>query len=109
MKIAGIQSPADYRSLTSAHFECFSYVDTESSLPCIQQPTLIPILSQVRQMHKFPPYFQIIHFNIVPIYIQVFLVVSSLQVFQPEFCVHFSPLPCLLHDPLISSSSIPSS
>jgi len=66
-------------------FLSVSYIDTEGSLPCTQHLTPVPILSHARPMHKFPPYFQSIHSNIVPIYIQVFLVISSLKVFQPEF------------------------
>jgi hypothetical protein len=32
--------------------------------------------------------------------------VSSLQVFRLKFCIHFSPLPCMLHSPLVSASFI---
>ena len=37
----------------------------EVSLPCPNGPPLIPILSQMNQVHVFQSYFLMIHFNII--------------------------------------------
>ena len=37
----------------------------EISLPCPNSPPLIPILSQMNEVHIFLPYFLKIHFNII--------------------------------------------
>jgi len=66
------------------------------SLPlarCIQSTYSHPI--SVRLFWYFPP-----------IYACVFRVVSSLQVFQLKYCMHFSSVPCVLHVPPTSSSLI---
>jgi len=42
----------------------------------------VPILSQMHPVHAFPPYVSNNHFNIIPIYVCVFRVVSSLQVLR---------------------------
>jgi hypothetical protein len=52
--------------------------------------------SQVNRVHKFPLY--IIIFPFVP------SLLSGLfpSVFRPKFCIYFSCLPCMLHDPPFS-------
>jgi len=40
-------------------------MEPEGSLPCSQDPLLIPILSQMPPVHTFPPYLPKIHSNII--------------------------------------------
>jgi hypothetical protein len=40
-------------------------MEPEGSLPCSQQPPLVPILSQINPIHIMPSYLSKIHFNIV--------------------------------------------
>jgi hypothetical protein len=51
---------------------------------------MVPILNQMNSRHTLPPYFSKIHYNIVfPNYAYIFQVVSSVQLFRPNFCVEF--------------------
>jgi len=68
-------------------------------------PPVDPVLSQVHLVHNFETYFPNIHSKIIlPSKHRSFRVVSSLQVFVPEFCTHFSSVPCVLRAPPISST-----
>jgi hypothetical protein len=40
-------------------------MEPEGSLPCSQDPTTGPILSQINPVHNFPSYFPNIHSNII--------------------------------------------
>jgi len=40
-------------------------MDSESSLPCSQNPPLVPILTQMRPVHAFSSYFPKIYSNII--------------------------------------------
>jgi hypothetical protein len=39
-------------------------MEPEGSLPCSQDPPLVPILSQINPIHTIPSYLSKIHFNI---------------------------------------------
>jgi hypothetical protein len=41
------------------------FMEPESSLPCSQEPSTIPILNQINPIHTIPSYLFKIHFNIV--------------------------------------------
>jgi hypothetical protein len=47
-------------SRTSQHF-----MEPGGSIPCSQKPSLVPILSQINQIHTIPSYLSKIDFNIV--------------------------------------------
>jgi len=80
-------------------------MEPDSSLLRSRGPPPVPILSPMNPVNNFPPNSSKIHFNIIlQIYAKVFHVVSSLQVFQPKFCMlshlsHVCPMPCLSHPP----------
>jgi hypothetical protein len=40
-------------------------MDPEGSLPCSQEPSTVPILSQINPVHTIPSYLSRIHLNIV--------------------------------------------
>jgi hypothetical protein len=40
-------------------------MEPESSLPCSQESTTVPILSQIDPVHTTPSYLHNIHFNII--------------------------------------------
>jgi hypothetical protein len=40
-------------------------MEPEGSLPCSQDPPLVPVLSQIRRSHTTPSYLSKIHFNII--------------------------------------------
>jgi hypothetical protein len=65
-------------------------MECKGSLLCSQERTTGHyILSQMHPFHNFSPSFPEIHFNgKIPICAQMFHMVSSLQVSQPNFCVH---------------------
>jgi hypothetical protein len=44
---------------------CQHFMEPEGSLPCSQDPQLVPILSQINPIHAMPSYLSKIHFNIV--------------------------------------------
>jgi hypothetical protein len=69
-----------------------------------QSPPLVSILSQLHSIHTFPPYLPKIHPNIILQSTPRFSALSSLQIFRPKFCIHFSSLPCVLYAPPMSSS-----
>jgi hypothetical protein len=50
---------------------------------------MVPILSQINQVHTNPAYLPKIHLNIIhPTYVLVCLVVSFLLAFPPITCMH---------------------
>jgi hypothetical protein len=66
---------------------------------------LVPILSQMKPVHTYPPYF----LQIQPNTILPSMPMSStwsllIRFFGPEFCMHFSPLSHMQHATPISSS-----
>jgi len=67
-------------------------------------PLLAPVLSQMDPVHTLPPYFSKVYSNIIFPFTLVLPSGLFLQVIRPEFCMHFSSLPCLLHAPPISYS-----
>jgi hypothetical protein len=64
-------------------------------------PPQLPVMSQINPIHNLPPTFPNIHFNIILLSMpSSFLVVSSLQAFQPKLCTFFiSPIQatCSVH------------
>jgi len=77
----------------------------EGALPCSQNPTISPYLEPDKSAHNFPPYFSNIHY----IFTLPSIPRSSPQVFRPTYCIYFSALLFVLHDPLASPSLISSS
>jgi hypothetical protein len=68
-------------------------------------PPLVPILIHMSPVHIYRTHFLNILSNIIlPPTPRPSKVVSSIQVFQPKYCMHFSSPPCVLHAPPISSS-----
>jgi len=64
-------------------------MELEGSLLCSQQLTTGPYLESDASSHNLPSCFPAIHSNIIlPVYAQVFQVVSFLQVFLPKACIH---------------------
>jgi hypothetical protein len=64
-----------------------------------RSPPLVPILNQMNQVHTFTPYFFKIYFYMSNTFICAWIsqVVSSLQVLQLKFSMHFSFPPCVPH------------
>jgi hypothetical protein len=60
-----------------------------------KRPQLGPILNQFNPIHTLTLYFLKIHLNIVHVHLGLPSGLS-LQVFHLEFCMHFSPLLCVL-------------
>jgi hypothetical protein len=69
-----------------------------------KSPSLVPILSQIDPVHTIPYCLSKIYFNIVHIYVLVFLVVSFLLAFPPISYMHSSSSPFVLHALPISFS-----
>jgi hypothetical protein len=70
---------------------------------------LVRLLSQMNPIHTFP-YYSLKTPSNINFHQRLGLpIVSSLQVFQPKYFMHFSSLPRVLHVPLILSSMILSS
>jgi len=59
------QSPSSKVNSQSAGQEIPSFMEPEDSLSCSQHSPLDPILSQMDPVHTFPPYFPVIHSNII--------------------------------------------
>jgi hypothetical protein len=51
------------------------------------EPPLVPVLNPMNEVHNIPPYLPKTYCNI-PIYTEVFRVISFLQAFWPKFCMH---------------------
>ena len=64
-------------------------METESLLPCSQQPTTCPILSQINPVHSLQSCFFKIRLNNILSYMINFQMVSLFQVFPQKFCIHF--------------------
>jgi hypothetical protein len=64
-------------------------------------PPLVSILIQMNQIHTLPPHPLKILSNV---FVPLRQVVSSLQVSQPKFCMHFSFVPRVLRAPPTSST-----
>jgi len=56
----------------------------------LNSPPLVSTLSQINPVHTFPRYFFMIYQYYSPVYVLVFRLASSLQVFQPKYYMHFS-------------------
>jgi hypothetical protein len=57
-------------------------MEFEGSLPCSQEPVIVPVLSQLNPAYILPLYFCEIRFNILPSSPRL-VVVSFLKVFLP--------------------------
>jgi hypothetical protein len=69
-------------------------MEAEGSLPCTQAPPLVPMPSHMHPVYTIPPYTPKIHSNIIfPSTPRSSKWSLLFQVFQPKYCVHFSPLP----------------
>jgi hypothetical protein len=76
------------------------FMEPEGSLPCSQQSAT----GSYPEPDQSSPYYLIlskIHFNTLPTYIYVFLIVAFLLAFPPKWCAHSSPT-CVLHAQAIS-------
>jgi hypothetical protein len=58
-------------------------MELEGSLPCSQEPAIIPVLSQMNPVHTLPLYFCKISFNILPSSPRL-VVVTLLKVSSPK-------------------------
>jgi len=97
------QSPSREANTHSATQEISRLLwNPKINYPVPKNPPLVPILRQMRPVHTLPSYFPKIHANII----LPSTPWSSLQVFQPKYCMHFSSLSSVLHVPPISSSVI---
>jgi hypothetical protein len=72
-------------------------------LPCSQEPATRARWIQTTPQNPSPEDPFKYH---PPIYALVFRMIFCLLAFQTKFCSHFASLPCALHSPPISSSSI---
>jgi len=53
----------------------------ETSCCVCKSPSLVPVLNHVNLVDTFLPYFSYNHSNVILLYIYIFQVISSLQVF----------------------------
>jgi len=78
-------------------------MEPDNSLRVHKSPPLVPILNHMKSAHT--SYAISLRFILISCHLRLYLTTGPFfHVSQPEFCMYFSFLPCMLHSlPILSS------